>query len=395
MSVQEITFEQMMQSPFILRVVDRIQTPLSMFQMFFNVVTGVKGSFGSTGQVRGRDAGYDIFDSTRQFSGVRAPQTGPRRVRKKAIAHQSVQLLRSFESIDILDEDVYKARPLGGQIGTQNVDIRGQSHIRRQIEFMTQRVRNQREWMVSRMLRGGFNIKSDGGDNFNLLEYNADSTDSIPINFQIPAEHLNRLDMGTGSDILTNWSSASADVIGQCYRINAAMTRIHGRPLKHIWINSEEFINLANNTGIRSVGGDAYETWNFLQRRPGESMNGIPDAGFDVRFRAMPLWTFHVYDGVLSSDGRVDGISEDDTSKLVPNGHAIFLPDPSDEWFGLIEGSEVVRENVMASGSEVFGFHSWSTPKIDPPGQELKFLDNHLPVLYHPRCVAYGDIGAA
>lgn len=351
MSVQALTFEQMMQSPFILRVVNRIQTPLSLFQQFLGIVAGSSGGMGATDSVRGRDAGYDIFDSTRQFSGARAPMTGPRRVKKKVIHHQSVQLMRSFESIDILDEDVYKSRPLGGQIGTQNVDVRGMNHIRRQITFMTQRCRNQREWMVSRMFRGGFNIKSDGGDNFNLLEYDAAATDSIPINFQVPATHLGGLDMGTGTDILTNWGSAAADIIGQCYRINAAMTRIHGRPLKHVWINSATFLNLQNNTNIRTIGGDAFTVFNSLNRRSGQSIEGIPDAGFDVVFRSMPLWTFHVYDGVLSSDGVTEGIAVADTAKLVPDNYAIFLPDPSDEWAGLIEGSEVIRENVMASGS--------------------------------------------
>lgn len=391
MSVQAITFEQMMQSPFILRVVNRIQTPLSLFQQFLGITTGAEGGMGATQSVRGRDAGYDIFDATRQFSGARAPQTGPRRVRKKVIGHQSVQLMRSFESIDILDEDVYKSRPLGGQIGTQNVDVRGQNHIRRQITFMTQRVRNQREWMTSRMFRGGFNIKSDGGDNFDLIEYNSAATDSIPINYQVPAEHLTGLDMGTGTDIMDDWSQAASDIIGQCYKINAAMTRIHGRPLKHIWLNSNTFLNVQNNTGVQNIGGDAFTVFNSLDRRSGKSLEGIPDAGFDVVFRAMPLWTFHVYDGVLSSDGKTDGIAVADTSKLIPDDRAIFLPDPSDEWAGLIEGSEVVRQNVMASGSEATGFYSWATPMIDPPGQELKFLDNYLPVLYQPRCVAYGD----
>lgn len=273
------------------------------------------------------------------------------------------------------------------------VDLRGQRHIQRQIAFMTQRFRNQREWIYSRMLRGGFNMKLDGGDNYDLIEYNSAATDSLPINFQIPSTHLNRLDLGTGSNILTDWGQAAADIIGQLYKINEAFTRIHGRALKHIWIDSQTFVKIQNNTGIRTVGGDAFTVFNFLDHRPVKSREGIQDAGFDVEFRALPLFRFHVYDGVLSADGRLDGTSTTDTNKLVPTDYAIFMPEPDDEWHGLIDGSEVIRENVLASGRDVQGFHSWATPVIDPPGQELKFLDNYLPVLYIPTCIAYGFVG--
>ena len=387
---QGVTFSEMMQTPVITRIVNRISTPLSLFQQFFGRVSG--DNSGATDSVKGRDAGWDIFDQTRQFAGARAPETGPRRVRKKPIGHVSAQLMRSHESIVIMDEEVYKTRPLGAQIGS-TVDMRGQRHIQRQIQFMAQRYRNQREWMYSRMLRGGFNLVPHG-DNYSLAEYDTGATGEIPINYQIPADNLGGLDMGTGADILGDWSSASTDIIGQCYAINEAMTRIHGRPLKHIWLDSPTFVNIQNNTGIQNIGGQAFTVFGSLNRRSGTSKEGIADAGFDVVFRAMPLWTFHVYDGVLSSDGELEGTSTTDTSKLIPSDYDIFLPDPDDTWEGLIDGSEVIRENVMASGREVQGFNAWATPIIDPPGQELKFLDNYLPVLYVPSCVAYGYIGA-
>jgi hypothetical protein len=392
--LQAVTFSEMMQTPVITRIVNRISTPLSLFQNFFGKLSGDNSA--ATDSVKGRDAGWDIFDATRQFSGARAPETGPTRVRKKPIGHVSAQLMRSHESIVIYDGEVYKTRPLGAQIGS-TVDMRGMAHIRRQIQFMTQRFRNQREWMYSRMLRGGYNILPQG-DNYVLQEYNASPSDgSIPINYQIPADNQSRLDMGTGSDILTDWSSAASDILGQCYKINKAMTRLHGRPLRHIWVNSTTFVNIQNNTGLQNIGGEAYRVFDSLSRRQVTSREGIPDTGFDVVFRAMPLWTFHVYDGVLSATseyGNTDGTSTSETDLLIPDDYAIFLPDPDDTWEGLIDGSEVIRENVLASGREVQGFHAWATPVIDPPGQELKFLDNYLPVLYVPNCVAYGNVGS-
>jgi hypothetical protein len=387
--LQGVTFSEMMQVPVITRIVSRFSTPLSLFQQFFGRLSG--DNTAASDSVKGRDAGWDIYDATRQFAGARAPETGPRRVRKKAIGHVSAQLMRSHESILIYDGEVYKTRPLGGQIGA-TVDIRGMRHIQRQVQFMVQRQRNMREWIYSRMLRGGFNMVPDG-DNYTLTEYDTSATGELPVNYQIPATHQTRLDLGTGSDILTDWSDVDADILGQCYAINEAMTRIHGRPLRHIWIDSPTFVNIQNNTGIRAIGGEAYRVFDSLNRRPGTSKEGVPDAGFDVVFRAMPLWTFHVYDGVLSSDGEIDTTTVAGTSKLVPTDYAIFLPDPDDDWEGLIDGSEVIAENVMASGREVQGFANWATRVIDPPGYELKFLDNYLPVLYVPTCVAYGYVG--
>lgn len=386
---QGITYSELMQSPTIMRVVNRIQTPLSLFQGFFGRMSGDNSS--ASDSVRGRNGGWDIMDVTRQISGARSPGTPPRRVAKKKIGHVAAQLMRSHESIIIFDEEVFKARPLGGNIGS-TVDMRGQNYIQRQIQYMTQKYRNQREWMYSRMLRGGFNMERDG-DNYTLKDYNANATDEIVINYQIPAEHQSRLDMGTGSNILTDWGVPTADVMGQCFKINEAMTRIHGRALKHVWIDTNTFINLQNNTALQAIGGTAYKTFDFMSRREGRSKEGIQDAGFDVEFRAMPLWRFHVYDGVLATN-EDDGTSTSDTAKLVPTDYAIFLPDPDGDWEGLVDGSELVRENEWVAPIEVQGFHSWATPIIDPPGQELKFLDNYLPVLYNPRCVAYGYVGS-
>ena len=42
------------------------------------------------------------------------------------------------------------------------MDVNGQNYINRQLEYMTQRFRNSREFMISRMLRGGFGVKQTG-----------------------------------------------------------------------------------------------------------------------------------------------------------------------------------------------------------------------------------------
>ena len=396
MTVAEMTYEQVMKVPFIVKVVNQIKTPSSLFQRWLGRTAGdtSPGSRGASESVIGREVGWDIFDATRQFAGASAPMTPPRRVTKKRIGHVNATCMRAHESIDIYDEKVFNARNLGGQIGSI-VDLQGLQYIRRQITFMVTKFRNQREWMFSRMFRGGFNMDTDG-DRFTLKDYNASATDEIIVNYQIPSDNKTRMQLGTGSDILDDWGQASAAVVDQILAIDAAFERIHGRGLRHIWINSNTFANLLKNTQLRSQGGDAFTIYSALSLMPGQSLEGIAHTGFDVVFRALPLQRFHVYNGVLSADGVTDGTSTSVMSKLIPDDYGIFLPEPDDgePWEGLIEGSEPIAENIMSQSRIATGFTQWATRCIDPPKHELKFLDNYIPVLYNPNCVGYGYVGA-
>ena len=396
----DVTYSELMQTTTITRIVNRINTPLSLFQKFFGRMSGDNSV--ATDSAMGRVAGWDIFDSTRQFAGARAPDNGPRRISKRRIGHQTAQLMHSHESIMIYDNKVFNSRGLGNSIGSI-VDPRGMMYITKQIQFMMDRYRNQREWMYSRMLRGGFNMLPEG-DNYVLRNFDATEADgSFSVNYQIPDSHKGRLMLGdpdptavdpaAPTDILTDWADPAADIIGQMLMLNKAYTRIHGRPLRHIWVNSTTYNNIQNNAGLREIGGDALTIFRALTKRMETSREGIDDAGFDVVFRALPLFTFHVYDGVLSVDGTADGPNVEDNELLIPNNQAIFTPEPDNEWEGLIDGSEMVLPNTHEESYMAQGFNSWATRVIDPPGYEMKFVDNYLPVLYIPTCVAYGFVG--
>lgn len=392
----DVTYSELMQTTTILGMVNRISTPLTLFQEFFGRISGDNSVASESAD--GRVAGWDIFDSTRRIAGARAPDNGPRRVQKRKVGHQTSQLMHTHESITIHDNKVFNSRGIGNAIGS-NVDRRGQMYVAKQVRYMLDRFRNQREWMYSRMLRGGFNMLPDGGDNYRLRNYNATPTDgSIPINYQIPASNMNRLTLGdpaiNGGRILTDWSDPSADIVGQLLQLNQAFVRLHGRGLRHIWINSKTYNYVQNNIRNRSIGGDAFEIFKSMTDRPTTSREGVADAGFDVVFRSMPNYIFHVYDGVLSSDGEMDGTSVAENELLVPNDRAIFMPEPDSDWEGLIDGTEIVLPDTHMASYEQRGFGAWSTRIIDPPGFELKFVDNYLPILYIPTCVAYGNVGA-
>lgn len=389
----EITLHQMFQTETITGIVSRFKTPLSLMQSTYGV--GIGGPYAENHP--GRYVGWDIFDKTRTLARGRAPMTGPATVTQKPVGHVSAQVFRMHEKVSINYEYIARTRPPGSQIGT--VDGSGQQYIRRQLETETQRFRNAREFMVSRMFRGQFGINIDGED-WNLCEGDNGAgvagSDGVVahfiVDFQVPSENKDKLDLGTGSDIITSsWDDPSTQIIKQVNNINAAFERRHGRPLRHIWINTNTYNAIILNTELQQVGGAVQRVWDSLTGRTDKSAEGIPDSGWNVQFRALPLYTFHVYDGVLSF--QTDSFSSDtNVSKIIPDNYAIFTPEPSGDWLGSINGSEYVIEDYNGQPKEVFGFHNWKTMAMDPAGIELKFLDNTIPALYIPRCVAYGNI---
>lgn len=381
----EITLQQLFQTETITRVVSRFKTPLSLLQNFYGLQVGGPAAM----NVSGRYVGWDIFDRTRMIARMRAPGAPPGTRSHKPVGHVSAQVMRLHEKIVILQEYVARTRPLGAQFGT--LDGNAQMYVRRQLEFGTQLFRNAREYMVSRLFRGGWGVRYVG-DDWYFTELGQGHFD---VNMQLPPDHTGRLRLGGDSDIITSsWEDPSTPVISHILKINAAFERLQGRPLRHIWINSVTFGWLLLNTELQAVGGTAYRIFDSMTRREMKSEEGIPDTGFDVVFRALPLWTFHVYDGVLAApSSTVDGTDAAQVEKIIPDGRAIFTPDPSSDWCGIINGSEYVAENVMDEGREVFGFHNWTTRVIDPAGWEIKFLDNSLPALFIPKAIAYGTVG--
>lgn len=385
----EITLQQLFQQETIRHVVSRFKAPISLFQRFYGMAPGMP----AVETFRGRNFGWDIFDFTRSIAKGRAPMSGPATVSPKPVGHVSAMAYRAHEKIMLEQERVFNMRAPGMPIGT--VDVRGQNYVARQMNFLLQRFRNAREFMVSRMFRGGFGVKMDGED---FLPCEMDDAEAVfTVDFQIPSDNKNGVQLGTGSDILNEpWDDPNSNIVGQILALDKAYERVTGRPMRHIWINGTTFGWLLENYSLHKIGGEAFRIFESLTRRTVESQDGLPETGYDVVFRALPLHVFHVYNGVLGAAGEEvpysEAISAEGANLLVPDRKAIFTPDPSPEWCGWGEGSEPVAEHILDPGTERTGFHSWVTRVIDPPGWELKMVDNGLPITYIPRAICYGTI---
>lgn len=371
----DLTLHEMFASSTVTRAVSRLKTQLTRMQDFLGIGIG-----GPRAVDQGGDKfGYDLFERTRKIATGRPFGTGPATRAPQVVGHATISAYRTHEKMHMAEAKIFRNRPIGGAWGT--IDNRGQSYVTRQEGYMAELFRNNREFMASRVFRGGFGV-SISGDNWTPVNYGAGTFD---IDFQIPAGNKTQLDMLGGGDIIaTTWSNTAADIPAQLRNINAAFEQLHGRPLRHIWINSTTVSNVFNNAKIQAIGGSAAPPFQLYGNSGIVGPDGIEDTGQTAIFSAYPMARFHIYDGGLEVNGSFE--------KFIPDNIAVFLPEPDNQWIEFYNGSEIIAENVMAPGREAFGLSSWVTRTIDPAGFDLKSLDIGIPVLYNPNCVAYGTV---
>lgn len=388
MAVGSITLHQLLRHPFVVKVISRISATATPLQSFYGV--GMDAPADTVVPAGIRNFVYDIYDHTRQVASIRAPESGPKKVRKQRVGVGHGYLLRSYEAVPFTYESIANLRPLGSPLGT--LDRNGQSYVARQIAFATERYRNLREWCLSRMFRGSFTITLSGDDH-----YVSDSGGQITVDFKLPTEHKNQLAVGTGgADIIDSpWDDTSTDVITQLLNLNKAAQRRSGMPIEHIWVNSTTLGYLLNNVSLQSAGGASYRVWDSMEWREDPSVaGGRLRTGLDVMFRALPWVRFHAFDGVLApGNAEVDKIpaSASDVDLVIPDNVAIMTPNPG-PWIGWATGSEVIQRTLASAPETVSGFFSWQRPTLDPFGRELCLIDNFFPIPYIPTAWYYATV---
>jgi len=370
-----VATHQLLGTETVTRAISRIKTPQSRFQDFMGMGPG--GA--NTSDQGGRLFGWDIMDKTRKLARGRPSGTGPGTRALNTIGHISMAAYRSHEKALLLWDRLFKTRALGSGWGT--VDERGQRYVTQQEEYMSQLFKNTREFIVSRVLRGGtFMVKISGDDWIPV-----DSGGNFTIDFKIPSGNKSQLNMlGTGDILGATWANTGTNIVLHLLKINAAFEQLHGYPLRHCWMNSNGIINVMANTAMQQYAGTANRVFETFNPTGLTGPDGVADTGFTVRFNAVPWLLFHVYDGGLEVDGTY--------TKFIGDNNAMFTPDISGtlaEWYN---GSELVGENLNSEPAERFGLSSWTTRVIDPPGFEMKTLDVGMPAVFIPKAFAYGTV---
>lgn len=373
------------------RTLSRINLPgTSLSQLFgWNVGNGPipgamfsEGNEGEGGNVmpRGnhedwdlRVGQYDIFDYTRKMATGSVPGSPMTRQEPQKVGSVQFTIPRSAERITLNDEKIHNQRAIGASPNV--VDTRGQRYIAAQERYLAARFANMVEFQTAAMLRGSYTF-TQAGDR--LLH--GFSGGEITIDYQRPAGNLSKLNMLGGGDILAaTWSNSGTDIPAHLFAINAAMVQLTGMGLRHVVCSSVVWNHVVNNTKVHTQGGSSQIVF--------DELNKTSSGEFTARLRSIPWVEWHIIDYVLDIETTAGNFT---TTKLIPDTHAVFLPEIDSSWATYMRGGETVTEGPNGAREFRTGFYPYSYPEFDPSGYNLCAVHNGFPVNPIPKAIAYG-----
>lgn len=376
------TLQEILSPSVVNRVISRIKTPQSRLQNFFGMQLG-----GSNNNAIGRRYfSWDIFDKTRRIAPFKQPATGPSTVTPQVVGRVAGVFPRLHAVIRLDYEKLHNIRMLGRPAG--EIDQMGLSYILKQEEFLAQLFANAREFMVSRLLRGSFDILQVGDNWYPVDAGNGNFT----IDYKVPSGNKSQLNMlGAGNIIDARWDNPSANIYKHITDVNQAFEQLTGRPLRHIWCDSTTWVNVTQNTNIKDVGGSANTVFAQYDTVQEKGPDGLPVNEFVGVLRAVPWLKWHIYDAGLDLD-TAGGSTSFTKFFNGANGEVCFMPDPGSDWAEMCIGSEPVVDSYGAPAVERFGFYAWTMTQITPACIELMALDNSIPALYVPKSIAFANV---
>jgi len=323
-----------------------------------------------TKTIEGDSGDYDKINNTREIA--RLVQYGsPSRARNlQGVSKVGVKLLHSFEHIN-LDASVL----INLKDPTDFRQNLGQKEVVRQLAAFKNYFTNLRAGAVFSALATG---KISFDVNGNLLP--DDSGAYTPIDFGIPAGNLTQLDvLGTGDIISAKWSTAATDISAQVENLKTAAMALTGYPIRHAFHGKSILGFLATNNGLK---GSLSHNQDFSKS---VGQGAIPDGLLGLSWHPMS----EAY-SQLASAGKF----------WWPDDAVVFTPEPSPDWWELLEGTTPIPSNLNIVGAEsawgqiqlAKGIFSYAQIMNDPCLIRLFSGDTFLPLLKVPRSVFIADV---
>lgn len=284
-----------------------------------------------------------------------------------------VKLLHSVESIELPMADfrgLIKKDSTGSNL---EIDQKGADEIARQVREARKNIDNLKVAAATQALfNGAIYFDSQG----NLLP-NSTGAVSTP-NFLIPAGNQSQLNVfGTGNILTVGWQTASTDIAKQVVNLKDAALRLTGYPLAYALYGQNVPSYLTQNNTLEQY---------FIRNA---SMNDqylrtaeIPNPLLGLKWMPGHQAFYEDNNGVLQ--------------QLVGADEVVFMPEPSLDWCGLLEGKyDVPAGNVIASSAMdllgnmtvMEGDFAYAAVELNPVRITLYYGTTCLPVIKVPKAI--------
>lgn len=277
---------------------------------------------------------YTRVTGTRTTARIAKYGSPAQRRQLKGLEDVPVKLLHTIESIELKMADfrgLIKKDSTGSNL---LVDEKGQDEIARQIREARTNVDNLRTGAATQALfNGAIWFDNDG----NLLPTSSGAV-TTP-SFGIPAGNQNQLNiLGTGNILSAGWQTTSTDIASQVLGVKQAAIRLTGYPIKYALYGINVPKYLTTNTTLS----------NYFIRNLSANPKYIETG--DIPNPLLGLTWLPAYDSFFEDNNGV-------LQGLVGPDQVVFMPEPSLDWCGTLEGKfDVPGSSVLGkTGLDLLG----------------------------------------
>lgn len=373
------------------KIVSTIRPPGSVLSKFFGFEIGGKNVM----SVAGKTYTYDIYDHVRDVARGRIPGAASGAVALNPVGNVSITLAKSAEKIGLDYNTLLQIRTLGANAGTR--DVMGRRYVENQLKTLRQRQDNFREFVTAGALCNGgvYGFFQSGDDLIPTLDT---SGTFISVDHRIPSTNklvggsfAAGLTLDSGGNLITAaWSNTSTDIVGQLLDIEAAFDGLVGSPLRKIITSNSVWKNVLANTSVRNAAGSSNTPFAQYENMGVKNPDGTDAGVFRVVLRGLPQFEWILVNSrVRLAESSATNLV---TKPVMPADYCTFMIEPDGQWFQMVEGSEIVKDNDLAPAVEREGFYSWLMEKADPARFEAHALQSVGLEINVPKGIAFARV---
>lgn len=322
--------------------------------------------------IKGHTGTYRRVDGRRETARIVQYGSPAERRAQKGVKEVPFTAIHAFESINFSPTLLINLLSAEGDADQKL----GRDEVNRQIKEFKVLFSNLRISAVAAGLLT-FHVYADGDGNLQTGSSGA----VVDVDYGVSATHNET--GGTGAIVTASWATAGTDMIGDIRAIKEKILQASGYSIMHCFYGSDIPKYVAANTAASK-----YLAANPDLSRQYYQTGEVPPGFMDLQWHAMGDQFF------VDQDGTAQKILADDC--------VVFTPEPSPDWYELIQGTYPVPMNfgsvatdaqtLIQGMTETAGQFAYAGGTLNPPSVEMYAGDTFLPVVKVPTAVFKADV---